>query len=229
MVFIAGENKVVPYKKSINEHDIIDFALEYLPDPEVMEILDDIFEEANQTLVISVLPNILDCPPSCRQDYIELLSYMAKIYRGNKFSWYWCEEKSQTYLEKELNVTGYPFMAMVDPKKSKYSLLTGPFTTDGIDDFLNGKGIVGFFKSRKTPRIMPNAPWKSEDRKMAWVARQDRSIFNPERNRQPIWKSNPSHNAKFGAVMGRNTRRSKGSASAVKFSFILIFTVIYVC
>lgn len=54
------------------------------------------------------------------------------------FRWVWSEAGSQQDLEIALDIGGfgYPAMAVINPKKMKYSILRGPFSKDGIYEFL---------------------------------------------------------------------------------------------
>lgn len=52
--------------------------------------------------------------------------------------WVWVEAGAQPDLEQKLDIGGfgYPAMAVLNSKKLKFSLLRGPFSEDGIYEFL---------------------------------------------------------------------------------------------
>lgn len=52
--------------------------------------------------------------------------------------WLWAEAGAQPELERALDIGGfgYPAMAVINPKKMKYSILRGAFSADGISEFL---------------------------------------------------------------------------------------------
>lgn len=54
------------------------------------------------------------------------------------YSWAWTEAGAQPDLENAVDIGGfgYPAMAVVNPKKLKYSILRGSFSTIGINEFL---------------------------------------------------------------------------------------------
>jgi len=54
------------------------------------------------------------------------------------FRWVWSEAGSQTDLEEKLEIGGfgYPALAVLSPKKLKFSLMRGSFSTEGVKEFL---------------------------------------------------------------------------------------------
>merc|ERR1712183_625044 len=79
---------------------------------------------------------------------------------------------AQSKLEESVDVGGfgYPAMAVVSAKKAKYSILTGSFGQDGVNEFLRdlsyGKGRTSPLKGAKLPKIDTIDPWDGKDGEM---------------------------------------------------------------
>nr|CAH7745703.1 unnamed protein product [Callosobruchus chinensis] len=126
--------------------DIVSWALdklsENIPAPEVIEVVDEksflSVCENKPLCVISVLPHLLDCQSKCRNDYLDLLKTTGEKFKKKMWGWAWLEAGCQTELETALDIGGfgYPAMAVVNPKKMKYSILRGAFSKDGLYEFL---------------------------------------------------------------------------------------------
>ncbi|XP_035224936.1 protein disulfide-isomerase A6-like, partial [Stegodyphus dumicola] len=95
--------------------------------------------ENHPLCVISILPHILDCQSACRNEYIDILKKVGNRYRKNLWGWVWAEALAQPQLEDALGIGGfgYPAMAVLNArKKMKFSILRGPFSYDGISEFI---------------------------------------------------------------------------------------------
>ncbi|GFV70595.1 protein disulfide-isomerase A6 [Trichonephila clavipes] len=157
--------------------DIVSWALEKLaeftPPPEVQQVINnDILKETceDQPLcVISILPHILDCQSACRNEYIDILKKVGNRFRKNRWGWIWAEALAQPHLEDSLGIGGfgYPAMAVVNARKMKFSILRGPFSYDGISEFIRtvsvGRGSSSPIQGAKLPKIIETEPWDGKD------------------------------------------------------------------
>nr|CAI5848384.1 unnamed protein product [Callosobruchus analis] len=157
--------------------DIVSWALdklsENIPPPEVIEVVDEksfmSVCENKPLCVISVLPHLLDCQSKCRNDYLELLKTVGEKFKKKMWGWAWLEAGCQTELESALDIGGfgYPAMAVVNPKKMKYSILRGAFSKDGLYEFLRdlsfGKGNTAPVKQGKWPSFNTCNAWDGKD------------------------------------------------------------------
>lgn len=144
-----------------------------IPAPEVYELTsEEVAKKAceNQPIcVVTILPNIYDCPSQCRNDYIKMLKKMADKYKQKQWGWLWAEAMTQSGVEDALDIGGfgYPAMAAVSIKKMKFSLLRGSFSNDGINEFLRdlsyGKGNTAPVKGAQLPKIETRDPWDGKD------------------------------------------------------------------
>jgi protein disulfide-isomerase A6 len=79
---------------------------------------------------------------------------------------------AQPDLEAAVDVGGfgYPAMVVVSQKKMKYSILTGSFGYDGINEFLRdlsyGKGRTNSVRGAKIPKINKVDAWDGKDGEM---------------------------------------------------------------
>lgn len=119
--------------------------------------------------IISFLPPMSECEVSCRHKYLNDTSLAAEKFCGNEWGWVWSEAGAQSEIEKALDVggSGYPTMVAVSIKKMKYSILRGPYTTNGIMEFLkgvpSGKWEALPIKVTKMPEINFVEPWDGSD------------------------------------------------------------------
>ncbi|XP_035223579.1 protein disulfide-isomerase A6 homolog [Stegodyphus dumicola] len=157
--------------------DIINWALEkhaeFTPPPEVVQVTDaSVLKDAceNHPLcVISILPHILDCQSACRNEYIDILKKVGNRYRKNLWGWVWAEALAQPQLEDALGIGGfgYPAMAVLNARKMKFSILRGPFSYDGISEFIRtvsvGRGSSSPIKGAKLPEILETEAWDGKD------------------------------------------------------------------
>lgn len=144
-----------------------------IPAPEVYELSsEDTSKTAceNKPLcVISILPNIYDCPSECRNDYLKILREQADKFKQKQWGWLWAEGGQQIAVEEALDIGGfgYPAMAAVNLKKMKYSILRGAFSKDGIYEFLRdlsfGRGNTAPVKGAALPKINTITPWDGKD------------------------------------------------------------------
>merc|ERR1719239_443540 len=79
-------------------------------------------------------------------------------YKKKSWGWLWSEAMAQPELEAAVDVGGfgYPAMVVVSKKKMKFSILTGSFSFDGINEFLRdlsyGKGRTNPVRGAKLPK-----------------------------------------------------------------------------
>uniref|UniRef100_A0A8D8XZ19 protein disulfide-isomerase n=1 Tax=Cacopsylla melanoneura TaxID=428564 RepID=A0A8D8XZ19_9HEMI len=157
--------------------DIVNWALskytENVPSPEIKQIVSEAtFKEACEDrplCIVAVLPHILDCQSSCRNNYLDILQKLGDKYKQKVWGWIWNEAVAQPDLENVLEIGGfgYPAMAVLNAKKMKYSLLKGPFSYDGINEFLRdlsyGRGHTAPVKGAALPKINTVDPWDGKD------------------------------------------------------------------
>lgn len=69
---------------------------------------------------------------------IETLKEAAKVNRRRPFSWLWAEARAQPELEKGLEIGGfgYPAVAAINGRKTKFALMRGSFSKSSINDFI---------------------------------------------------------------------------------------------
>merc|ERR1711997_1343908 len=79
----------------------------------------------------------------------------------------WTEGMTQPDLEAAVEVGGfgYPALVVISQKKMKYSMLTGSFSYEGINEFLRdlsyGKGRTNPVRGAKMPKIATVEAWES--------------------------------------------------------------------
>jgi len=157
--------------------DIVNWALgkhvENIPAPELVQLTkqSDIKEQCEEKslCVVAFLPHILDCQSKCRNNYIKMLTNLGDKFKKQGWGWLWTEGAAQLKLEDALNVGGfgYPALSVVSAKKMKYSILTGSFSNDGINEFLRdlsyGKGRTSPIKGAQIPKIDTIEAWDGKD------------------------------------------------------------------
>ncbi|KAM3728285.1 Protein disulfide-isomerase [Dirofilaria immitis] len=157
--------------------DIVQYALnkiaENMPAPEIVEaVSQEVVENAckeKQLCIIAVLPHILDCQSSCRNDYLEVLKELTKKFKRNIWGWVWTEAGKQIELEEAFGMGGfgYPALAAMSYRKMKFSMLKGSFGVSGINEFLRdlsyGKGQTAPMKGAEFPKILDVEPWDGND------------------------------------------------------------------
>jgi len=175
--FAPGSSEPEDYEGGRTAGDIVKWAEEKaadnMPAPELKQILgnDDVKKACeNQPLcVIAFLPNILDCQSSCRNAYLADLTKLGDKYKKKQWGWLWSEAVAQPDLEASVDVGGfgYPAMVVVSQKKMKYSILTGSFGYDGINEFLRdlsyGKGRTNPIRGAAIPKISKVEAWDGKD------------------------------------------------------------------
>lgn len=148
-------------------------AAEVRPPPEVIQMTDEktLTEtcSSSQLCVIAFLPQLYDCQSECRNRYIDRLKEVASTFKNKEWGYLWIEAAVQPELEKALEIGGfgYPAMAVVNIRKMAYSILRGPFSVEGITEFLKelsyGHGKSAPIKGAKMPKIDKTDPWDGKD------------------------------------------------------------------
>lgn len=170
-------DSVSDYDGGRTANDIVNWALDKLAEniasPEMVQIIDEnVFKQACEEkplCVVSILPHILDCQSTCRDNYLALLTEMGEKYKKKMWGWLWAEAGAQYELENALDIGGfgYPAMAVVNTKKMKYSILRGSFSKDGINEFLRdlsyGRGNTAPVKGAELPKIVKTDAWDGKD------------------------------------------------------------------
>lgn len=177
--FPAGkkDGEAEEYDGGRTSSDIVNWASEKaaanLEPPEIYEITSSKVLEENcesrQLCIISVLPQIYDCQSKCRNNYISILKELGDKFKKHQWGWLWTEAVSQPELEQSLEIGGfgYPALAAVNSRKKKFSLLRGPFSEKGINEFLRdlsyGKGSTLPLRNADLPKIEAREPWDGKD------------------------------------------------------------------
>ncbi|CAH1153384.1 unnamed protein product [Phaedon cochleariae] len=173
----GAKDSPVDFDGGRTSSDIVNWALdklaENIPAPELVQIVNDqSFRDACEDkplCVVAVLPHILDCQSECRNSYIQMLTNMGEKFKKKMWGWVWSEAGSQPELEAAVDIGGfgYPAMAVVSPKKLKYSILRGAFSKDGIYEFLRdlsyGKGNTAPVKGESLPKMNTIEAWDGKD------------------------------------------------------------------
>ena len=173
--FHNGE--VMDYDGGRTSSDIVSWASDKIssnvPPPEVVQIVkQDDLEEAckkHPICVVSVLPHILDCQSSCRNQYISMLTKLGDKYKQKMWGWVWTEAMSQPELENALDIGGfgYPAMAALNAKKMQFALLRGSFSESGVNEFLRdisyGRGRTAPVRGAELPKVHTIEPWDGKD------------------------------------------------------------------
>ena len=131
------------------------------------DVLKDICTGNNRICVISALPHILDSGADGRNNYLEMLSLVAKQSRGGTFQFLWFEGGSQPELEEALELTfGYPAVAALSVDRQAYAVLRGSFRDNSITSFLQslttGRQVTEKLSSG-IPTIATVEPWDGMD------------------------------------------------------------------
>jgi len=175
--FPPGASEPEEYNGGRTASDIVRWAEEKAADniepPEVVEAVSpEVVSkgcEEHPLCVIAFLPHILDCDAACRNGHIENLAKLGDKYKKKQWGWLWAESMAQMDLEQAVDVGGfgYPAMVVLSHKKMKYSVLTGGFSYDGINEFLRdisfGKGRTNPVRGAKMPKIKKTEPWDGKD------------------------------------------------------------------
>jgi len=178
--FAPGSNEAEDYEGGRTAADIVAWAEEKAADniapPEINQILseDQISSACGEhpLCVVAFLPHILDCQSSCRNSHLEDLLKLGDKYKKKSWGWLWSEAMAQPELEAAVDVGGfgYPALVVISKKKMKYSILTGSFGYDGINEFLRdlsyGKGRTNPIRGAKIPKISKVDAWDGKDGEM---------------------------------------------------------------
>lgn len=178
-MFPAGkkDGEVVDYDGGRTASSIVEWATSKLSEnvapPEIKQLVDEASLkdacEQHPICVIAFLPNILDCQSKCRNNYIEILRKLGDKYKKTMWGYVWAESGAQLELEEALGIGGfgYPAMAALNVKKMKYAVLKGPFSHDGINEFLRelsvGRGSTVPMKGAELPKVHKTEPWDGKD------------------------------------------------------------------
>jgi len=133
------------YQGGRTASDIVRYALNlyesHSPAPQVHQLLNqEQFAETcgATTCVIAFLPHILDSGAQVRNGYIDVLKKAAETHKRKPFAYLWTEAFQQSQLEPVLGIGGfgYPAVAAVNHKKSRYVSMVRAFNADNLNDFL---------------------------------------------------------------------------------------------
>jgi protein disulfide-isomerase A6 len=146
-VFAGGkkDGKAEDYQGGRTASDLVQWAeeeaLKNMPPPEVKELLGpDGFDsdcKAKQICFMAFLPPLEQACKADREQFIKFLQNSAERYKRNPFGWTWSVATSQGQAEQAFDVVDYPALVAVNSKKSKFALMRGTFSEDGISSFVN--------------------------------------------------------------------------------------------
>lgn len=174
-----AEKSPIHYDGDYLLNSVTHWALEqmsfFLPDPELIQIVDDYsFQmscDEKPLCIFTVLPHIFDCQSKCRNAYLKLLKELGKKFKQHLWGWAWSEASSQPHIEKTLSFGGfgYPALAVINVKKSVYSVFKGSFSDTSMYEFLRDiayskKNKYNFLKSRDLIDIIICEIWDGKDR-----------------------------------------------------------------
>lgn len=183
MYFPAGtktRKDAKPYQGERSSNSIVQWArgmvAKFRPPPEVSQLTsEEKFKEVcenSQICIVSVLPQLYDCQSKCRNRYINRLKEVAETFKTEAWGFLWVEANAQPQLEKSLDIGGfgYPALAAMNVRKKAFSLMKGPFSTEGITDFLKelsyGQGGSSLIRGEKLAKIVPTEPWDGKDKEL---------------------------------------------------------------
>ncbi|KII63574.1 putative protein disulfide-isomerase A6 [Thelohanellus kitauei] len=117
-----------------------------LPPPELVHVTSQSLLESEcfskPLCVMAVLPNRMDTTSKKWQKYIGVLKEVIDSQRTMGYGWVWIEGLSDPKFEECFGVGGFGYPALVaySHKKKAYSLMTSPFVTASIKQFLISLG-----------------------------------------------------------------------------------------
>jgi len=229
--FGAGAKTIdsaVDYDGGRTSGDIVSWGLskaaENIPPPEVLEgvhssSLEDACNE-KQLCVIAVLPHILDCQADCRNDYLRILRDLAEKFRKNLWGWVWIEGGAQSEVEDAFGIGGfgYPAMAALNSRKMKFSILKGPFSYDGINEFLRdlsyGKGQTAPVKGAALPKLQKREPWDGKDGKPP--VEEELDLSDVDMDEEPVKKKKDEEPVKKTKKEDESGKKKKEDESGKK-------------
>ncbi|XP_037082891.1 protein disulfide-isomerase A6 homolog [Pollicipes pollicipes] len=148
-------------------------AVALLPAPEIKQVTSNaVLKEACEDhglCVIAFLPHILDCQSACRDAHLADLARLGERFKQKQWGWLWSEAAAQSALETSVDIGGfgYPAMVVVNKKKGSFATLRGPFTFDGINDFLRdlsyGRGSTSTIRGASLPTADEVPAWDGKD------------------------------------------------------------------
>lgn len=171
------------------EEDILEYEMTDTPEQDIIPWVNDRLKESMaapnisqlvnqetfdsactnvQLCIITVLPNILDCPSKCRNSLLETLSALADKYKKTQWGWLWTEAMAYPKVEEifGLGGAGYPAMAALSTKKSGYATFKGSFDFGGINKFLQSLFMGGESTAPvkgTLPEISKSEVWDGQD------------------------------------------------------------------
>lgn len=165
------------YDSGRTSAEIVAWALEKaatnMPAPEVKELVSDaVAKDAcseRQLCVIGVLPELLDCQSTCRNEYLAILKKTTEHFKKSDWGWLWTSANEHPELEQALQIggSGFPALVALNTRKQKCAALLGPFNEAGIKDFLRtvslGRGSTPVFDLKGLPVLQTVKPWNGKD------------------------------------------------------------------
>lgn len=148
-------------------------AVASLPAPDINQVTSgDVLKaacEQHGLCVMAFLPHILDCQSECRNAHLADLARLGERFKQKQWGWLWSEAGAQLALEAAVDIGGfgYPAMVVVNRKKGSFATLRGPFTFDGINEFLRelsyGRGSTSAIRGASLPEAGAVPAWDGRD------------------------------------------------------------------
>ena len=125
---------------------------------------------AADTCLVAVLPHILDSGAKGRNAYLDTLRKVAATHAKKPFTYLWTEMGQQSAVEEALTgafggIAFPPALVAVNARKSRYAMMTGAFSEDGIGRFISGivSGAERTSALDKMPAVVDVPQWDGKD------------------------------------------------------------------
>jgi len=199
-VFKPGKRDPEDYQGGRTSSDIVTYAkniAQTLTKPKPRQIteissskdFDDVCSES--TCIIAVLPHILDSQASGRNNYISTLKSVSLTNSRQPFEFAWMEIGAQPELENLLTqefggIAFPPAVIAVNVKKGRHVMMTGAFSENGINRFINGivtgsERTVELANKNFASVITKKAKWDGKDAEIPAAETESENDSNSER------------------------------------------------
>ena len=177
-LFKAGpKGSPEPYNGPREASGIVSHALKTLDEAGVPIVINQltttkVFEDTcsvtGRICVIMFVPHILDTGAKKREEYLSLLSEISKEFRGKPFNFIWSEGQAQDKLEKAMDVSFYPTIAVLSTEKKIFTVLKLSWSKKNIVSFLSGSlsGSEKMNTMTQIPTINKITKWDGKDGKI---------------------------------------------------------------
>jgi len=177
-LFKAGpKGSPEPYNGPREASGIVSYALKSLDDAGVPIVINqlvskNVFEDtcsvSGRICVVMFVPHILDTGAKKRDEYLSFFSEISKEFRGKPFNFIWSEGQSQSDLEKAMDISFYPTIAVLSTEKKIFTVLKLSWNKKNIMSFLSGSlsGSEKMNTMSVVPTINKIDKWDGKDGKI---------------------------------------------------------------